>query len=165
MLLNVGSDNLQSEYFKLAGSCIVKPITNIFNSLVAHSYMPYSMMKVIIVPVVKRRDWIPAKGHNRHYRPIASPVFFPKLFEMCLLRCYEPFLHISANQFGYKKLMGTELAVYSVKQVVHHYLRHNIPVHACLDGSKAFDLVNHFTLLENLCARNLPASFVNLLIY
>ncbi len=132
--------------------------------MTAHGYMPDVMMKVVIVPIVKKKGLDP--GNSANYRPIALASILSKIYEMCLMRCYEKYLHTSSNQFGYKKHVGTELAVYSVKQVAHYYVRHNTPVYACyLDASKAFDLVNHYTLLDKLCKRNLPASIIRLFIY
>ncbi len=119
-------------------------------------------MKVIIVPIVKKRGLDPTQSSN--YRPIALASIFSKIVEMTLLTLYSLYLQTTDNQIGYKKGSGTELAIYTVKQVAHHYVRHNTPVYACyLDASKAFDKVNHFLLLKKLCDRGLSGTIVGFL--
>lgn len=56
------------------------------------------------------------------------------------------------------------MAIYGLKQVAHHYVRNGSPVFACyMDATKAFDLVNHFTLLRKLCDRGVPSAVIKLL--
>ncbi|CAL8128115.1 unnamed protein product [Orchesella dallaii] len=79
---------------------------------------------------------------------------------------YGKLLGTTNNQFGYKKGVGTEMAVYALKQVAHHYVRNGTPVFLCyMDASKAFDNVNHFTLLGKLCDRGFPAIIIELLLF
>jgi len=75
-------------------------------------------------------------------------------------------LKTADNQFGYKRMNGTEMAVYTVKKIAHHYLRMGTPVYLVyMDATKAFDLVNHFVLLKKLFDRGFPANIVRLLLY
>jgi len=75
------------------------------------------------------------------------------------------FLETTANQFGYKKKLGTELAVFSLKQVIAQYTENNNPMYAAyLDASQAFNKVDHKLLLEILVKRKVPGAIINLLI-
>ncbi len=159
-----GSDDLQSEHFKKAGGILIHPLISIVNSIICHQYVPAELMKVLIVPILKKKGLDPTCSSN--YRPIALASTFSKIVELALLTLYNQHLYTSSSQFGYKKKMGTELAVYTIKQVVHHYVRHDTPVYVCyLDATKAFDRVNHFTLLWKLCERKVPSVVVGLLLY
>jgi len=160
----VGSDGLQAEHLKLAIESVAIPLTNLLNSMIAHSYIPQEVMKVDILPIVKKKGLDPSKSSN--YRPIAIASILSKVLEMAILRLCEKKLQTSNNQFGYKKGVGTELAVYALKQVTHHYVRNGCPTYLCfMDASKAFDKVNHFLLLSKLCDRGIPAIFVKLLLF
>lgn len=59
-------------------------------------------MRVVIMPIVKKKGLDPRYSSNN--RPIALASFFSKIYEMCLLRCYEKYLPTSSNQFGYKNM-------------------------------------------------------------
>ena len=57
----------------------------------------------------------------------------------------------TANQFGFKKNLSTEMCTFLLKEVVNFYRKSNTSVFICvLDATKAFDRVNHsqsFTIL------------------
>ena len=68
----------------------------------------------------------------------------------------ETHLVTSDNQFGFKREHGIDLYIYIYCKICHHYYNlHNSPVHTCfLDASKAYDLVNHWTLFKKLLDRS-----------
>ena len=61
-------------------------------------YMPSSMIKSIIVPLVKNKCGNLADKNN--YRPIASSSISSKVFEHVILFCMEDYLWTNDNQFG-----------------------------------------------------------------
>ena len=74
-----------------------------------------------------------------------------KLFEIVILNRYGDLLHLTDNQFGYKKKHATDLCVYTLKGVVDYYRSNSSPVYICfLDASKAFDRVNYAILCKKL---------------
>ena len=71
----------------------------------------------------------------------------------------------SPLQFGFKKSMCTTLCTGLVKNIAAHYMTHGSPVYSCLlDASKAFYLVDHSLLFQQLLDRNTPGLLVHFLI-
>ena len=71
----------------------------------------------------------------------------------------------SPLQFGFKKSMCTTLCTGLVKNIAAHYMTHSSPVYSCLlDDSKAFDLVDHSLLFQQLIDGNTPGLLVHFLI-
>ena len=76
------------------------------------------------------------------------------------------YLYSSSNQFGYKKKSGTELCLYSFKQIVEFYNNANSNVYCCfLDASRAYDRVSHKKLFNMLSTRNVPLIFIRILAF
>jgi len=127
----------------------------LINGMFAHGFISREVMSVIISPIVKKKNLDDSDSAN--YRPIALASVFSKIIELVILKECGIFLQTTDNQFGYKKGVGAEFAVYTVKQVAHYYLRRSTPVFAAyLDATKAFDIVNQFSLLKKMCNRNIP---------
>ncbi len=159
-----GSEGLQAEHYKIVARIITPCVTSLINSMFAHGFVPEEVMTVTIVPIPKKKGVDESKSAN--YRPIALASIFSKILELIILEEYPKLFLTTDNQFGYKKKIGTEMAIYVVKQVSHYYLRRNTPVYACfLDATKAFDYVNHFVLLKKLCDRGFPPIVINILKY
>ena len=71
----------------------------------------------------------------------------------------------SPLQFGFKKHMSTVLCTGLVKNISAHYMSHGSSVFACLlDSSKAFDLVDHLLLFQQLLQRRTSSLLVRFLI-
>jgi len=139
-------DCLQAEHFKIAKYPLLLPLQNLFSSIIAHSYIPQIIMSVQIIPILKKRGLDPTTSSNN--RPIAITSILSKILELIILNMYGNLLQTSPNQFGYKKGVGTEMAIYALKQVAHHHLRNITSIFLCyIHASKAYDKVNHFTLL------------------
>ena len=74
------------------------------------------------------------------------------------------YLWTSDNHFGFKKKHATDLCVYMVKSVVNYYTYFKSPVYSCfLGASKAFEVVNHWTLFKKLVLRGVPSLLVRIL--
>ena len=74
-------------------------------------------------------------------------------------------LRLPPLQFGFKKHMSTTLCTGLVKNISAHYMLHGSSVFACLlDASKAFDLVDHSLLFQQLLQRRTPGFLVRFLL-
>ena len=157
-----GIDGLTAESYKFASRNVCSVIANIFNSCIAHSYLPSEIMKFILCPILKKPSLDPTITKN--YRPIALATVMSKVFELLILTRHKVKFQTSTSQFGYKKGVGTETAIFTLKQVAHHYLRKGSPVYICyLDATAAFDNVELSKLLCKLCERNVGRDTINLL--
>ena len=122
------------------------PILSIFlTSCFVHGYLPKSLLTVVLVPIVKNKAGNVNSIDN--YRPIALSNIFSKILEIIILGRIEDFLTTNDNQFGFKKKHGTDMCIYTLKEIVNLYSSYKGCVFTCfLDASKAFDRVNHTIL-------------------
>ena len=68
------------------------------------------------------------------------------------------------NQFGFKKKHGTDMCIYTLKNIIEYYRRHGSTVFSCfIDASRAFDRVNYWTLFNKLINRGVSPIIVRLL--
>ena len=87
-----------------------------------------------------------------------------KVFESCLLRRLSPFLTTSGRQFGFKKGVGCNHAIFTVRKTIDYFTSNRSTVNICtLDVRKAFDVLNHNVLFMKLMDRNAPIFFIKLL--
>ena len=101
---------------------------------------------------------------KNNYRPIAIVTAMSKPFELCLSRTLDEYLCTSENQFGFKRKHATDLCIYTVKSVIKYYNYFRSPVFTCfLNASKAFDRVNHWTLIKKLLLKGVPTVLVRIL--
>ena len=101
-----------------------------------------------------------------NYRPIAIEQDSLKEFEQVLLARLQQYLCTTDNQFGFKTELGTEMAICALKQTIAYYRAKDFPLFLCfLDARKAFDQVNHWTLLRKLIDRGTPKDLVRLLLF
>jgi len=81
---------------------------------------------------------------------------------MCILDIYGNYFITSDLQFGFKRRVGCNHALYAVQSVVRHFTNNNSTVNLCaLDMSKTFDRVNHYALFIKLTDRNVPVVLMN----
>ena len=78
----------------------------------------------------------------------------------------EKHLDTCENQFGFKGNHGTDMCIFTLKNVINYYKMHGSAIYACfLDASKAFDRVNHWTLFKHMIDRKVPKLIIRILIY
>ena len=132
--------------------------------MIIHGYIPDILMDTILTPILKDKKGNVSDTDN--YRPIALTCIISKVLELLLLERYRNLFLTSHNQFGFKDKLGTDMCVFTLKQVLDYYHSLSSPVYvAFMDASKAFDKVNHFHLLSKLIERDIPIIIVRLLYY
>jgi len=83
-----------------------------------------------------------------------------------MLKIMQDNLKTTHNQFGFKRKLGTDMCIFSLKQIIEFYQSKGSPVYVTfLDASKAFDRVNHWSLFKKLFNRNVPLICLRLLMY
>ena len=121
-----------------------------------------SMRAVTPEPVIKNTAG--RIGSMDHHRPLTlapytGPSHWPltlaigisKVLESILLDRLGDSINTRDNQFGLKPKHGTELCMYSLKEIVEMYRGQNSSVLiGVIDASKAFDRVNLQKLLKNV---------------
>ena len=161
---SAGLDGLQSEHYKYADNIVSELLTNLFNAMLAHGYMPKSLMETLIVPIVKDKKASVTSKDN--YRPIAITSVASKILELALLENMKTHLATSDNQFGFKQKSGTDMCVFTLKQIIDYYTKRSSPVYICfLDASKAFDRINHWTLFRKLIKRKIHWQIIRLMVF
>ena len=157
-----GVDNIYSEHFKYACDKVPVVLTILFNTMVIHGHIPMSLLDTVLTPILKDKKGNVSDVDN--YRPIAVTCVVSKVFELLILERYKDLFTTTSNQFGFKEKLGTDICVFTLKQVIEYYQSLSSPVYvAFLDASKAFDKINHYHLLYKLLGRNIPVIIVRLL--
>jgi hypothetical protein len=137
-------------------------LKKLFNSMLAHGYVPKGFGHSIIVPVIKNK--CASVNDVSNYRPISIEPVCTKLFEQCLSPVMEPYFSFHSNQFGFVAGGGCSKAIFAFRSTVQYFLAGGSRVYvASLDLSKAFDRVNHFGLLLALLKKGLPIFLINVL--
>jgi hypothetical protein len=159
---SVGFDLLASEHYIHSDHMLKVFLALLYTSFITHGHLPDTIMKTIIVPLIKSKTGDASDKNN--YRPIALVTAASKLLELVLLNNIETCIESSHNQFGFKSKHATDMCIYSLKNVIHYYRQHNSPVFSCfLDASRAFDRIYYWSLYEKLARRGVPLLVVRLL--
>ena len=143
-----GVDGLAAEHFMFAHRITHVFLSLLFNTFILHGFLPADFMKTAMVPIIKNKTGDTSDKNN--YRPIALVTAASKVFEICILEILETYLLTHDYQFGFKAKHSTDMCIFTVKTLIKYYTDQNTPVYTCLlDASKAFDRVNHWTLLQS----------------
>ena len=81
--------------------------------------MPSSLLSVVLVPIIKSKAGNVNSIDN--YRPVALSSIVSKVFESIILCRIECCLITNANQFGFKRKHGTDMCIYTLKEIVNMY--------------------------------------------
>ena len=159
-----GSDQITAEHLRFASPKVAALLAICFTGFMTHGLLPDSMLAVTLVPVIKNKAG--KIGSMDNYRPIALASVISKVLESILLDRLGNYINTRDNQFGFKPKHGTELCIYSLKEIVEMYRGQNSSVLiGVIDASKAFDRVNHQKLFTKLNQRGVPASIIRILAY
>ena len=159
-----GMDGIQAEHLKYCSNKVIPLLSMCFSSFFVHGFLPKTLMSVILVPIIKNKAGKVNSSDN--YRPIALASVLSKLVEKVILNRTEHLLTTNHNQFGFKKLHGTDQCVYVLKEAISLYRSLNSCISICfLDASKAFDRVCHSKLFKKLHERGVPGYLLRILVY
>ena len=102
-----GPDTISCRVLKECASEPSKSLSRLFSSCLSHGYQPTAWKVAIVVPIHKRK----AKGDVRNYRPVSSFCIVSKVMERIVNQQLINHLNrntlLSANQFGFRKSIGT----------------------------------------------------------
>ena len=156
-----GIDNLSSFLLKQAFSILLPELTFLFNLSLDKAIFPEQWKKALVIPIPKSGNLTSVQN----YRPISLLPLPGKILEKLVHTQISNFLEenslLTDKQHGFRKSHST---VHSVSQFVN-YVNTNLDVKkvtlaAFIDFRKAFDCVQHGTLLEKLCLMGLDLSVV-----
>jgi len=100
------------------------------------------------VPLLKDRHGDSGKLDN--YKGITISSVISQVFELCVCSKSGEFLTSHVLQFGYKKNISCQNAVFTMQQTVNYFTQRGSTVFiSSLDASKAFDRINHIKRFEN----------------
>ena len=70
---------------------------------------------------------------------------------------------VSVNQFAYRANTSTVLANALLKEAIYSNINSDSPVYSCfIDLSRAFEMVDHSILIDELVDKNVPHYVVNI---
>ena len=111
-----GLDGLTSEHlincFPISLSRI---LTKLFNLMLLCCYVPPDFGCSYTVPLPKIKETRSVAMTCDDFRGIAVSPILSKVFEHCILRRFQNFFVTSDNQFGFKKNLGCNQAIYTVR--------------------------------------------------
>ena len=150
---STGIDKISSAFIKSFSYILSKPLTYLINLSLTNGVFPDSLKIAKVLPIFKGNNLDINSLNN--YRPISVLPILSKIFERAVYnQIYDYFtsnnlLYIS--QYGFRRNHSTELAVTEFVDNVFKFLDNGInPIAIFMDLSKAFDTINHPTILYKL---------------
>ena len=147
-----GHDQISGYLLKSLASAIAPNVTKIFNASLAQCSFPDAWKKANVSAIWKGKG---AKTDPANYRPISVLPVIARVFERTCAGQLSEYCDkrelIPARQFGFRAGSGCEWALISaVDQWMGQIDKGNVVGALLVDLSKAFDSVNHQTLLLEL---------------
>ncbi len=143
-----GPDDIPCWILRDLSGLISGPISSIFNSSIRQGYTPLSWRRANVVPIPKSN---PPKSIESDLRPISLTSVLSKHLESFIGNWILDSIgnKLDANQYGGLKGLSTTHALVDMLQHWHNIIHnHNSARILFIDFSKAFDSVNHCTLLS-----------------
>lgn len=149
--ISSGYDEVPMKVVKLCIDDLVDPIVYLVNSSLKSGIFPSILRTALVKPIFKGGN--PSELNN--YRPISQLTTFSKILETVVCRRLVEFMEIrglfSKCQHAYQRGKSTMTAIFQFTQsILEHLEEGHRTVGLFLDLSKAFDSLDHSTLLYKL---------------
>ena len=152
------SSNITAEHFKYAGMGIIKAVADVINFMLRTKFVPAELTQGTLTPVLKKgKDATVADN----YRGITVTPLFSKILEKAWLLRATPILSSNQNllQRGFTKGVAPLNAALLVTESINEAIDCKSPLYITfLDASKAFDVVDHEILLDELYSSGIDGS-------
>jgi hypothetical protein len=149
-------DGISAEHLKFAGSTIIPTLTNLFNTILIHGYIPQSFKEGTITPILKKGR---PKNNPSNYRGITINSIIGKVLEIVCLNRILPILSSqqSSLQRGFTRGVSAMNAALLLLETINDYRDNGQTITATfLDVEKAFDVVWIDALLYKLFHMDIP---------
>ena len=147
----MGPDNISPVMMKHLGPKAISYLTNIFNNVVNQATLPPMWKVGRIIPLLKPKK--PA-DEGPSYRPISLLSPPVKILESIILAPIQESISLADHQHGFRKGRSTMTALQDITDHVKFGLNRQKPVNrtvmVAVDLSRAFDTVNHETLIKDI---------------
>ena len=147
-----GPDNIPNWFLRDFAFAISEPICHIFNASVSQGIVPSLWKRANVVPIPKSR---PPKSIYDDLRPISLTPTLSKILESLVGRWImsKVINKLDARQFGALRGRSTTHALIGITHMWHQALDSRQSIRTLfVDYSKAFDHVDHSTVLKKMTA-------------
>ena len=146
-----GIDGISNQILKIAKAELLRPITFLVNQMIHTGTYPQQLKIAKVTPIFKAND----KEQFSNYRPISLLPSISKIFESVIYQQLMKYLLenklLSSQQYGFRANHSTELAALNlIDRLTYDLDNGKIPTNIYIDLSKAFDTLQHETLLNKL---------------
>jgi len=143
---------INSSLLKNISHVLLPFLLHYVNTCIFTANYPNSLKCSQLLPIPKSNK---SSNNPKDYRPIAIQPMFSKVFERVLLIQINAYLDhhdvLDQNQFGFRKGKSTEHLLHLLYNRIAQNLKNGLlSVIVSLDMSKAFDTLDHFSLIEKL---------------
>jgi hypothetical protein len=149
---SAGPDGIPNWCLRDFAFAVSEPICHIFNASISQGVVPNLWKRANVVPIPKSH---PPKSIQDDLRPISLTPTLSKIFESLVGRWILPKVtsKLDARQFGALRGRSTTHALVDITHMWHQALDSRNSIRALfVDYSKAFDHVDHSTVLKKMAA-------------
>lgn len=148
---STGYDEICTKIVKSSSKLISPVLSHIINKSIENGIFPTKLKTTIISPLYKKQD----KEDVRSYRPIALIPVFSKIVEKVIYNCLNNYFEknniFATEQSGFRKNKSIDMAILNFLETIIKGLDKKKRVTALyMDMTKAFDHVEHTTLMQKL---------------
>ena len=118
-----GLDNITAEHLQYCHPALPTILTKLFNLMLKFSHVPVAFGQSYTVPLPKVKDCRSKVLSVNDFRGIAISPMISKVFELCILDRFSSFLTSCDNQFGFKKGIGCNHAIYTVHKLTEYFIK------------------------------------------
>lgn len=156
-----GEDGVSTENIKLGGTALLKILCKLYNACLRNCTTPEQWNKATMILIHKKGDI----AQLQNYRPISLLSQIYKLFMRIItkrltakLDFYQP-----REQAGFRAGYGVNDHLHTIKILIEKCVEYNKPlVLIFVDYEKAFDTVDHHSMLEALADCRIDYRYINI---